>query len=66
MLDLTGLKDKKPCCVSCKNGSKCDMKNTIQKPRPKINKKKMEEKYKYDPLYQMFGNQYLVLKKNNI
>jgi len=34
---------------------------SIEKPRPKINKKKQEEKMKHNPMYHIFGNSVLSL-----
>lgn len=64
-------------CNSCKNLKpknqnlktkihvcKCEL-NSIEKPKPKINMNKMENKYVNDPLYNIFGKQYLQ-KKNNM
>jgi len=39
---------------------------TIQKPRPKKNKKKMEAKMKNNPFYLIFGEQILIIEKNKI
>lgn len=56
---------KKVCCISCKHNKKCEDKDTIQKPRPIINIKKVENKYKSNPLYQIFGNMYLQKLSNH-
>ena len=39
---------------------------TIQKPRPKKNKKKLEDKMKNNPMYFIFGEQILIIEKNKI
>ena len=40
--------------------------NTIQKKRPKKNKKKLEAKMKNNPMYFIFGEQILIIEKNKI
>tara|TARA_Y100000401_G_scaffold117199_1_gene125079 strand:+ start:1115 stop:1288 length:174 start_codon:yes stop_codon:yes gene_type:complete len=54
------------CCIECKKNKKCKSEYTIEKPKPKINMKKLEKKYVNDPLYAMFGKDYILQKKNNI
>ena len=50
-----------------KNGCGCHecmhKEQTIEKAKPKINIKKLENKYINDPLYIIFGKQYLQKKK---
>jgi len=53
------------CCNECKQHKKCKSEMTIEKPKPKINVKKLENKYHNDPLFNIFGKQYLQ-KKNNM
>ena len=38
---------------------------TIEKPKPKLNFNKLDKKYSNDPLYVIFGKQY-IQRKNNI
>ena len=40
--------------------------NTIQKPRPKKNKKKIEIQMRNNPFYLIFGEQILIIDKNKI
>ena len=40
--------------------------NTIQKPRPKKNKKKIEIQMRNNPMYLIFGKQILIIDKNKI
>tara|TARA_R110000772_G_C13123965_1_gene422151 strand:- start:179 stop:328 length:150 start_codon:yes stop_codon:yes gene_type:complete len=39
---------------------------TIQKPRPKKNKKKLENQMRNNPMYFIFGEQILIIDKNKI
>lgn len=52
----------------CKCKTKC--KNTIEKPRPKIDEKKQMKMLNEDPMYQIFGKQilstYLNHNKSNL
>ena len=54
------------CCNECKKGKKCKDEYTIEKPKPKLNMKKLEKKYNQDPLFAIFGKDYILQKKNNI
>ena len=45
--------------------NKCKKEITIEKPKPIINERKLEIKYRHDPLYNIFGKQYLQ-KKNSL
>ena len=43
-----------------------EIENTIQKKRPKKNKKKLEAKMKNNPFFIIFGEQILIIEKNKI
>jgi hypothetical protein len=52
-------------CKSCMEGKPCPNKEyTIEKARPKKDKKKVEEKMKNNPMFYVFGEKILSLNKN--
>ena len=54
------------CCMECKQNKKCKSEYTIEKAKPKINIFKLEKKFRSDPLYAIFGKDYILQKKNNM
>jgi hypothetical protein len=56
----------KSCCKGCNENKSCEKKKeyTIEKARPKKDKKKIIENMKNNPMYFVFGERILTVNKN--
>ena len=55
----------KSCCKGCNENKSCEKKEyTIEKARPKKDKKKIIENMKNNPMYFVFGEKILTVNKN--